>query len=238
MARVNFKDTRKETRTLAGKPVPVVVTARFARRGRLAVFADGLKSLLSGMRLTFGYLARPSAIVTRQYPENRATLKLPERFRARLRLKFDEHGYQLCTACRLCGRACPNASIRILTRPGTLSKNELDRYIWRLDSCVFCNACVQSCPFDALEMTGEFEHAVFDRRLLIFTLNRYAGPPAGVLLKEPDEAKRAAAMEPRDVYGGPVPLNGADLPSVKALAVRPQADPARQGAAPAPGVPA
>ena len=47
-----------------------------------------------------------------------------------------------------------------------------------------------------------------------------------------------AAMEPRDVYGGPVPLNGADLPSVKALAVRPQADPARQGAAPAPGVPA
>lgn len=235
MARVKLTDTRKETRTFAGRPVPVVVTPRFARRGRLAVFADALASLLAGMRLTFGYLVRPSTVVTRQYPENRATLKLPARFRARLRLTLDEHGYQRCTACRLCERACPNASIRILTRPGALSKHELDRYIWRMDSCVFCNACVQSCPFGALEMTAEFEHAVFDRRLLIFTLNRYAGPPASVLLKEPDEAKRAAAMEPRDPYGGPVPLNGTDLPYLKALAVAPRPDPVRHAAAPAPG---
>ncbi len=232
MARVKFKDMRRDTRTLAGMRVPVVVTPRFARRGRLAVFGDALKSLLDGMRVTFRYLVRPSTVVTRQYPENRATLKLSERFRARLRLTFDEHGYQRCTACRLCERACPNASIRILTRPGTLSKNELDRYIWRMDSCVFCNACVQSCPFGALEMTAEFEHAVFDRRLLIFTLNRYAGPPASALLKEPDEATRAAAMEPRDCYGGPVPLNGTDFPYLKALAVAPRPDPARQGAAP------
>jgi NADH-quinone oxidoreductase subunit I len=211
------------------------VTPHFPRRNRLAVFADALKSLCDGMRLTFSYLVRPSTIVTRQYPENRATLKLPERFRARLRLTSDEHGYHRCTACRMCERTCPNASISILTRPGTLSKNELDRYIWRMDSCVFCNACVQSCPFDALTMTAEFENAVFDRRLLIFTLNKYAGPPASTLLKEPDEAKRAAAMEPRDCYGGPVPLNGADLPYLKALAVTPRPDPARQGAAPAPG---
>ena len=235
MARVDFKARRKETRTFAGKSIPVTVTPHFPRQGRLTVFAEALKSLLTGMRLTFHYLVRPSTVVTRQYPENRGTLKLAERFRARLRLTTDEHGYQRCTACRICERACPNASIKILTRPGTLSKNELDRYIWRMDSCVFCNMCVQSCPFDALEMTGEFEHAVFDRRLLVFTLNKYAGPPASVLLKEPDEAVRAAAMEPRDCYGGPVPLNGTDLPNLKALAVTPRLDPVRSKPAPAPG---
>ena len=104
-----------------------------------------------------------------------------------LHLIYEENGYHRCTACRICEKACPNSSIKVLSRKGEITgKNELDRYIWRLDSCVFCNACVQSCPFNALEMGHEFENAVYDRRLLIFNLNRYAGPPASVLNKQPD----------------------------------------------------
>jgi formate hydrogenlyase subunit 6/NADH:ubiquinone oxidoreductase subunit I len=143
-----------------------------------------------------------------------------------LHLIYEENGYHRCTACRMCEKACPNRSIRILSRKGEISgKNELDRYIWRLDSCIFCNACVQSCPFNALEMGHEFENAVYDRRLLIFTLNRYAGPPASVLNKQENAEIRRKMTEPRDRYGGPVPLNGTAVPIVQPLMVKPAQKP-------------
>src|SRR5208283_2076386 len=100
-------------------------------------------------------------------------------------------------------------SIKLITRKDPVSgKVELDRYIWRQDSCTVCYACVQACPFGGIEMRPDFENAVYDRRLLIYTLNRYAGPPASVLDKEKNPEARRKMMEPRDPYGGPVPANG------------------------------
>jgi len=210
-----MEDIKKETMTLGGKSIPVAVIKPL---NTPATVPSALASLLKGMRLTAGYFVRPWKIVTQQYPENRATLKFPARYRAMLHLIYEDNGYHRCTACRLCEKACPNNSIKVLTQKGTVSgKIELDRYIWRLDSCVFCNACVQACPFDALEMGHQFENAVYDRRLLISTLNRYAGPPANVLLKQEDTAIRASMMQPRDRCGGPVPLNGVAMPVVKPL---------------------
>lgn len=231
MAVTDFKDIRIEQRTLGGKTVSVAVTPRLKRQG---IFS-ALKGLLSGMRLTIGYFVHPSRIVTRQYPENRATLKFPERYRANVQLIFEEDDHHRCTACRICEKTCPNASIKIVTRKSPVTgKNELDRYIWRQDSCVYCNACVQSCPFNALEMGQQFENAVYDRRLLIYTLNRHAGPPANVLMKEPDAEVRAKMIEPRDRYGGPVPLNGQALPNIVPIQPKPvsaQAASAATGAA-------
>jgi NADH-quinone oxidoreductase subunit I len=212
---------KREERNIGGRKVSVAVVRPLDKPARVPT---ALASLLKGMRLTFNYFRRPSTVVTQQYPENRKTLKFPPRYRAMLHLIYEDNGYHRCTACRMCEKACPNKSIKILSRKGEVSgKNELDRYIWRFDTCVFCNACVQSCPFDALEMGHEFETAVYDRRLLIFNLNRYAGPWAGVLTKEPDLAVRAKMMEPRDRYGGPVPLNGTAIPKVQPLQ-RPQGE--------------
>jgi len=229
VGRVNFKDVRREERTLGGRVVPVAVVPRIKTRGTTALAA--IKSLVDGLGLTFNYLVHPSKVVTRQYPENRATLQFPERYRAMLKLVYDEHGYHRCTACRMCQRACPNDSIQVLTRSGgSRCRIMLDRYIWRMDSCIFCQACVQACPFGALEMGPEFENAVYDRRLLVFSLNRYAGPHAGVMLKEEDASARQALMEPRDPYGGPVPLNGHPLPAVLPLPITPRLDAAADDA--------
>jgi NADH-quinone oxidoreductase subunit I len=214
MGRVNFRDIRREERLLGGKRIPVAVLPRLSRNGGVWSAA---RSLLRGMRLTLHYLVRPSTVVTRQYPENRAGLKFPERYRAVLRL-VEEEGFHRCTACRLCEKSCPNASIKVISRKGAVSgKVELDRYIWRQYSCTVCNACVQACPFGALEMRPDFENAVYDRRLLIYTLNRYAGPPASVLHKEENPETCRKMMEPRDRYGGPVPANGHFLPNVTPL---------------------
>lgn len=206
---------------------PSIRRAGFVRR-----IVDGTASLLKGMAVTIRYLVRPSTIVTRQYPENRETLRMFDRYRTQLVMSHDEQGYHKCTACRQCVLACPNASILITTRKGAVSgRNELDQYVWRHDSCTFCNACVIVCPFGALEMSPKFESAVFDRRLLVYNLNRYAGPPASVLLKAADDEQRKSMMEPRGVYSGPLPLNGVSLAGANAALAEPGANDQRAPAA-------
>ena len=171
-------------------------------------FVQGVGSLLKGMGVTFHYLSHPSTVVTQQYPENRETLKMPERLRAQLSLNHDENDLHKCTACHICEEACPNASIHVLERPTpALSKTELDAFIWRLDSCTFCNLCVMVCPFQCLKMKSTFESAVYDQRTLIYNLSHYAGPTSTALAKVADPEARKKMIEPRDVYAGATALN-------------------------------
>jgi len=163
---------------------------------------SGLLSLVQGMAVTLKYFVRPSTVVTRQYPENRKTLKMYERFRSLLIMPHDPDGCHNCTACGICETACPNASISVVSRKDAAGKKVLKNYVWRMDSCTFCNACVQACPFSALSMNGYFENAVYDRRLLSYSLNRYSGPPASVLKKIEDLTERVKMMEPCLPYSG------------------------------------
>ncbi|MEI6970962.1 MAG: 4Fe-4S binding protein [bacterium] len=160
----------------------------------------GLLSLLQGMAVTLKYFLRPWTVVTRQYPENRATLKMYERFRSNLVMTHDQDGFHNCTACGICQTACPNASINVVTAKDAAGKRFLRNYVWRMDACTFCNACVQACPFGAIAMGGNFENAVYDRRLLTYSLNRYSGPPANALRKVVDPAERQKLMVPCSPY--------------------------------------
>jgi len=200
-----------KSRFVAGQAVEVAIGPRPRTTGGAGGFVRVLRSLLTGLAVTIKYLVRPSTVVTQQYPENRATLKLPERYRSELRL-IDDNGYHRCPGCKICEKACPNGSIKIMARKGTVTgKTELDQFVWRLDTCTFCYACVQSCPFDAIEFTGRFENAVFDKRLLVYNLNTYKGPPAKVLHAESDKEKVKSMLEPLGRFSGPTPLGGTDL---------------------------
>lgn len=131
----------------------------------------GAISLLKGMRLTMSYLLQPSKVVTRQYPENRATLVLPPRFRARLTMIRDETGQHRCTACGMCEKACPNGTISVLAAKDGHGKKMLGKYIYRLLQCTLCNLCVETCPYDAITMSQDFELATYDRQSLILVLH-------------------------------------------------------------------
>ncbi len=133
----------------------------------------GIYSLIRGMQVTGKELVTPK--VTEQYPENRDTLQIPERFRATLQFIYDDDGNHKCIGCRSCERNCPNGTIHIDTRmvdlPNGKKKMKLDKYIYDLGSCTFCGLCVQSCPTSAIEFSNDFEQAVFRRDSLIKQLN-------------------------------------------------------------------
>ena len=189
--------------------------------GLVSQIFRALASLASGMRVTFYYLVRPKTVVTQQYPENRDQLKMFDRFRANLTMIHDENGFHKCTACTFCEQACPNGSLRVLHRKQPVAtKNELDALLWRMDSCTFCNACVMVCPFGVLKFEPNFEGSVYDRRLLIFNMSRYAGASASVLQKIADPEERKRAIEPRTPYYGPLPMAGEAMAGVAALGER------------------
>lgn len=148
-----------------------------------------LKSFLVGMKLTGTSFVSPKKILTQQYPENRETLYIPERFKGEVMLPHDENNEHKCTGCTLCELACPNGSIKIVTvmeeLPDGKKRKKLDKWVYNLGMCTFCNQCIEACPSDAIEMKNSFEHCVYDRQLLIKTLNK-----PGSKLKEKGEKNK------------------------------------------------
>ena len=159
----------------------------------------GFYSLIKGMEVTGVELVKPK--VTEQYPENRATLDIPERFRATLEFIYDENGRHKCIACGSCERNCPNQTISITKRmvdlPDGKKKMKLDKYMYDLGSCTFCGLCVQVCPTDAIKFSNDFEQAVFTREKLVKQLNylpeKDEPAPAPAPAAKPSEAPAAPA---------------------------------------------
>lgn len=135
--------------------------------------AKGIKSLVDGMVVTGKELVTPK--ITEQYPENRATLQIADRFRAELTLIYDKEGRHRCIGCGICQMNCPNGTIQLTTKmvdlPDGKKKRKLDKYLYDLGSCTFCMLCVTTCPQDALEFSNDFEQATFTRNSLMKQLN-------------------------------------------------------------------
>lgn len=138
----------------------------------------GIASLAKGMAVTGKEFVTPK--ITEQYPENRDSLKIADRFRAELTLKYDDKGHHKCIACGICQMNCPNSTISLKTKmvelPDGKKKKVLEDYNYDLGSCTFCMLCVTSCPQNALEFSNDFEQAVFTRDKLVKKLNYLPEP--------------------------------------------------------------
>jgi NADH-quinone oxidoreductase subunit I len=143
----------------------------------------GVWSLLKGMKVTGSYFFRPSTIVTQKYPNNRKDLVMFDRFKGEVVMPHNDKNEHKCTGCGICEINCPNGSIEIISKTITTEdgkkKRAIDKHIYRLSMCTFCALCVKTCPSNALAFSQEFEHAVFNRALLIKTLNK----PGSQLMK-------------------------------------------------------
>uniref|UniRef100_UPI0040561DD3 NuoI/complex I 23 kDa subunit family protein n=1 Tax=Candidatus Electronema sp. TaxID=2698783 RepID=UPI0040561DD3 len=133
---------------------------------------SGFFTLTKGMDITIKYFVNPKSAITQEYPENRETLKMFDRFRGHLHMPHDENGRNACTACGICEKACPNGTISVLATKDLAGKKVLGQYIYRLSQCTFCGLCVEACPFGAITLGKNFELAVYDRNELTWVLNK------------------------------------------------------------------
>lgn len=152
----------------------------------IATIFKTLRSMWTGMKLTGYYFTHHKEILTQQYPENRATLELGERFRGEVSMSHDENNEHKCTGCSACEIACPNGTIKIINKfdidENGKKKKAIDAFVYHLGMCTFCNLCIMACPTDAIHMSKAFEHSTYDRKSLTKVLNK----PGSKLMKGVD----------------------------------------------------
>ena len=125
-----------------------------------------LIDLVKGLKVTFTYQA-PSEAVTEQYPLERP--KVSERFRGQPRLRMDENsGHSKCIVCNLCALACPEKLIVIKGDRDPVTKRKFPvTWNYDLSRCMFCGLCAEACSTDALELTPDFEMALYTREGMV-----------------------------------------------------------------------
>ena len=134
----------------------------------------GIKTLCVGLKTSMREFFTKK--ITEQYPENRDTLQMFDRFRGSLTMPHNEDNEHKCIACGLCQMACPNDTIKVVsemveTEDGK-KKKQLVRYEYNLGCCIFCQLCTKACPHGAITFDQSFENAVFDRAKLVKVLNQ------------------------------------------------------------------
>lgn len=129
---------------------------------------SGAKSLAIGMNITVRELFKP--VVTEQYPHYVPVMK--PRFRGHVELiKNEETGQPNCVVCGMCQRACPSACITVAgEKPEGAKKKVLTKYILDFTKCSLCGSCVESCNFNALEFSKEYNLASTRKEDYIFDL--------------------------------------------------------------------
>ena len=128
----------------------------------------GFKSLLVGLNVTAREFFKP--VVTEQYPHFVPVMK--KRFRGHIELvKNEETGKPNCIVCGMCQRACPSGCITVKgAKPEGGKKKELTSYILDFTKCSLCGSCVESCNFNAIEFSKEFNLASTNKEDYIFDL--------------------------------------------------------------------
>lgn len=129
--------------------------------GYLREILTGGKSLVVGLSITAREFFRP--VVTERYPWEVPTM-LPL-FRGHIELIGNEEtGEPNCVVCGLCQRACPSGCISLAGKKAESGKGKvLTSYTLDFTKCSLCGLCVESCNFNALRFSKEYNLVSFDK---------------------------------------------------------------------------
>lgn len=118
--------------------------------------------IAKGLAVTFRHLFRHP--ITVQYPEQR--LAISRRARGN-ELVWDPHR---CTGCAICAKACPQGNIEIVTSRKPDNTYLVEKFEVDTGRCMMDGLCVESCPFEALFMSRNYEKSRYRRKELVMSL--------------------------------------------------------------------
>jgi len=124
-------------------------------RGWVGHIVRTASSILEGLAVTLSWaFRRPYTI---QYPDKvevPVPETLPEAYRGILEVDL-----RLCTGCLQCEKTCPIQCISISIEKGEDAVRRLTRFDIDISRCMYCGLCSESCAFDALAHSNQFEAA-------------------------------------------------------------------------------
>jgi Formate hydrogenlyase subunit 6/NADH:ubiquinone oxidoreductase 23 kD subunit (chain I) len=128
----------------------------------------GSKSLVIGLAITAREFFRPG--VTEQYPWETPTMT--PLFRGHVELIGNEEtGEPNCIVCGMCQRACSSACISMDGKKNEGGKGKvLTSYVLDFTKCSLCGSCVESCNFNGLRFSREYNLASCDKNDFIMDL--------------------------------------------------------------------
>jgi NADH-quinone oxidoreductase subunit I len=117
----------------------------------------GSWSLLVGMWITLRHTFRRA--VTVNYPYE--SIRMPARYRGHIELIRDEQsGQPKCVVCMACQKACPSGCIALDgVKPEGGTRRVPTQYVLNFTTCSLCGLCVESCKFDALRFSKDYNLA-------------------------------------------------------------------------------
>ena len=116
---------------------------------------------MTGLLITAKEFFKP--VVTEQYPYEVPVMT--PLFRGHIELICNEEtGQPNCVVCGMCQRACPSVCISLDGKKAESGKGKvLTNYILDFTKCSLCGSCVESCKFNALRFSKEYNLASFDK---------------------------------------------------------------------------
>ena len=154
--------------------------------------------ILKGMRITMRNMLRGP--ITVQYPHEKRRASRARALGRRARSTTRTARPSAPRASSACARA-PTTSSRSTSPPTEDGSKHIDRYRYEIGACMMCGLCVEACPFDAIEMSHEYELARTDPAELAIDL--LADVPAAQPKRKP--RGRAAAATPQPPRRAPQP---------------------------------
>ena len=129
---------------------------------------SGVKSLLTGMKITLKEFFKPT--ITVRYPYE--TLQIPPRFRGHIELVRDAAtGQPKCFVCKLCEKACPSDCITVEgVKPEGARRKTVTTYRLDFTKCSLCGSCVEACRDGAIRFSREYNLASTSKEEFIMDL--------------------------------------------------------------------
>ena len=139
-----------------------------------------LPAILQGLGITIRHFFRKKPTI--RYPEVQRPLSPV--FRGLHILKRDDEGRERCTACGLCGVACPAEAISMVAAERQKGEEALYReekyaavYEINMLRCIFCGLCEEACPKEAIFLQSDtMAPAFFQRDEVIYGKDRLVEP--------------------------------------------------------------